>query len=206
MKIFIVEDNEELLSYLQHIFNKDIRFYIVGSATNAEDVLLLFGKANPDLVIVDIDLPGASGIDLLKELKALSSNVKALAYTGKEDRKTVIEAFRCGMDGYILKGGFPAELLQACVDIMEGGAPMSSRVASFFLENFRTEDCQYVECLGIRENEVMQHLSNGLTYKEIASKLDISPHTVRTHIKNIYEKLGARSRIEAINIAKENMI
>lgn len=203
MKILLVEDDEELLSCLQSVLNKEARLSVVGVATNAEDAFYLISKTCPDLIIVDIGLPGMSGIELLKDLKASSLSLKVMAYSGKEDKETVFSAFRAGISGYILKGGSPKELVQAAFDVMEGGAPMSPRVARFIVENFKGVDSQYIECLGNRENEVMLHLSKGLTYKEIALELDISPHTVRTHIKNIYEKLGVKSRFEAIKFSKE---
>ena len=203
MKISIVEDDVLLRENLKLLLSGESGITVVSVYGTAEEALQGIKKARPDILLTDIGLPGMSGIDLIRNVKDLIPDLEIMAHTVFDDRETVFSAIKAGASGYILKGSTPRDLIDALHTLAKGGSPMSPKIARKVIREFQDEgvDDQYI--LSHREIEIVKEIENGLTYKDIASKLAISPHTVHTHIKNIYEKLHAKDRPEALVTARK---
>jgi DNA-binding NarL/FixJ family response regulator len=152
---------------------------------------------------MDINLPGINGIDCIRQVKGKAPTTQFMMFTVYENDEKVFEALKAGASGYLLKNTGLVQLIEALKELHNGGSPMSSNIARKLVTVFREEkkDITPVEKLSNRENEILQLLSKGLLYKEIADKLSISVNTVRQHIHKIYEKLHVQNRTEAINKA-----
>jgi two-component system NarL family response regulator len=207
MQIAIVEDNHLLLENLRLLLDGETGISVVGAFLTAEDALQELAACKPDVMLVDLDLPGISGIELIRRVKAKSPEIDSMAYTIFEDRETVFSAIKAGASGYILKGSSPRELVESLNNLFHGGAPMSPKIARKVIQEFQEKTVAGdKDLLSQREKVIVKGIEQGLTYKNIAEKLHISPHTVHTHIKNIYEKLQAKDRIEAISKARRKGI
>lgn len=204
--ICIVEDDCQLLNNLSLLLQGEPGFSVVAAVTNAEEALDSVDWTSVDLLLADIDLPGMSGVELIRSLKATHQALNCMAYTIYEDRSTVFAAIRAGACGYLLKGSSPRELIESLHELHAGGAPMSPKIARKVILDIQGEETGATDAestlLSSREIEILQHVERGLSYKAIATALHISPHTVHTHIKNIYEKVQARSRSEALRKAR----
>ena len=156
----------------------------------------------PQVVIMDIGLPGASGIDCLRALAPVMPNTQFLMYTMYEDDQRVFDALKAGAHGYILKNGDPARIVAAIHEVSRSGAPMSATVARRVVAHFHSagRSDQALNGLTAREVEVLQLLSEGLLYKEIAERLDLSTNTIGQHVHRIYGKLHVQNRTEAVNL------
>jgi DNA-binding NarL/FixJ family response regulator len=203
IRIIVVEDDRCLLENLTRLLGRRGDFEVAGCFTNAEDAL----AANPwqagDVLIADIDLPGISGIELIARVKETQPEVLPLAHTIYEDRDTVFAALTAGAFGYLVKG-CTAEVLETSIrDLVRGGAPMSPPIARRLLDRF-LQDSPPEESAALSEREagLLRLVAQGLIYKEIGEQLGISPHTVHTHIKNIYGKLHATDRQHALRRAR----
>lgn len=158
----------------------------------------------PDVVLMDIGLPGMSGIDCIRQLKETFPRCQIMMLTVFEDHDRIYESLLAGASGYLVKKTPPAKLLEAIRDVHAGGSPMSNQIARRVVEAFRasgssgSKDTSRLDALSTREQEILACLSQGLLYKEIAARLGISIETVRTHIRNVYQKLQVRSRTEAL--------
>ena len=208
MKLMIVEDNENLLQSLQILLDGDSGIVIVGAFPNAELALAAIHHCSPDILLSDLGLPGMTGIELIKEVKKQLPAVESIAYTMYEDRDSVFSALKAGASGYILKGCPPRELVEALHSLHKGGAPMSPKIARKVISEFR-ENSHNDEniVLSRKETEILRLIEEAMSYKAISDKLFISPHTVHTHIKHIYEKLQAKDRREALlNARKQGII
>ena len=203
--ICIVDDNVELSEALEEIIHMSEECVNIGMFNNAQDAIKNIPLLKPDVVLMDINLGvGESGIDCVKELKPIMPSTNFLMCTVYEDDDKIFEALKAGASGYILKKTTPAKLLEAIKELNEGGAPMSNQIArkvvSLFQEkiNIPTDKEQFG--LSKREEEILGHVSKGLSYKEIGTTLSISPETVKKHVFHVYEKLHVTNRIEAINL------
>jgi two-component system NarL family response regulator len=202
-----VEDNLLLLENLRLLLDGETGIEVVGAFATAEEALSHTQECAPDIMLTDLDLPGISGIQLIKRTKAKLPNLDIMVFTISEDRETVFSAIKAGACGYIIKGSTPRELVESLNSLFQGGAPMTPRIARKLITEFHEEAViQEQELLSQREKEIVRSIEQGLSYKEIADKLFISPHTVHTHIKNIYEKLQAKDRNEAISKARRKGI
>ncbi|HAK89278.1 MAG TPA: DNA-binding response regulator [Nitrospiraceae bacterium] len=210
MRLAIVEDNPLLLESLRLVLGGEKDINVVGAFGSAEDALAAIEKDNPEIMpqvmVVDLGLPGMSGVDLIREIKEESPDIEIIAHTIFEDKENVFAALKAGASGYLLKGNGPRELIEGIHNLHEGGAPMSPKIARKVIIEFQEEGVQEQYLLTHREKEIVKEIENGLSYKEIAVKFNISPHTVHTHIKKIYEKLHAKDRKEALVKARKKGI
>lgn len=206
MKLIIVEDDPILLESLKLLLSGETGISMVGAYGNAEDALRALNKVRPEVMLADLGLPGMSGIELIRRAKEEMPQLEIMAHTVFEDRENVFSAIKAGASGYILKGSSPREIVEAIHEINKGGAPMSPKIARKVIHEFQDESVgdQYV--LSQRERDIVKCIEQGLTYKEISLRLAISSHTVHTHIKNIYEKLQAKDRNEALIKARKTGI
>ncbi|WP_210488184.1 response regulator transcription factor [Rufibacter aurantiacus] len=210
IKILLYEDNAPLREGLSMLFNGTEGFTVVGAFQNCTQVLQQVTQLVPDVILMDIDMPGMGGIAGLKLIRSQFDKVKVVMLTVFDDNQNVLEAMQAGADGYLLKKTPPAKLMEAIVDVYEGGAPMTSSVARQVLQLFahqtpKTTAAQYQ--LSDREKEVLHWLVNGYSYKMVAAQLFISLETVRSHVKKIYEKLQVNSKSEAVAKAfKDNIL
>jgi DNA-binding NarL/FixJ family response regulator len=200
IKVAIIEDNHALRNSLENLFNQTGGMQCVASLKNLLNVVNDLNSDIPDVVLMDIGLPGISGIDGVKIVHNYFPSVRILMFTVFEDDDKIFDSICAGASGYLLKKTAPDEIVKAIMDLYAGGAPMSPSIASRTLHIFREKLRPELPDYGLtsRESEVLEFLSEGLSYQKIADKLMISLSTVRTHIINIYEKLQVNSKIEAI--------
>lgn len=202
IKICIVEDLKEVREGMVSLLSLDERFEVLAAFTNAEVAEEELPAWQPDIVIMDINLPGMSGIDCIKKVKSLCPTTQFIMFTIYENDEKVFDALSAGASGYLLKRTALARIVEALIELHEGGAPMSTQIARKVINRLRVNEVHDdLLLLSARENEVLQLLSKGLLYKEIAEKLGISVGTIRQHIHKIYEKLHVQNRTEAINKA-----
>jgi DNA-binding NarL/FixJ family response regulator len=200
IKVAIVEDTATVRETIVMFLENTEGYTCVGVYSNAEDALEALPKVNPHIVIMDIGLPGVSGIDCIRKLKPVCTGTQFLVCTVFEDDGKIFEAIQAGATGYLLKQTPPTKILAAVRDLYEGGSPMSGAIARriFNLMQAPKKHDEF-EQLSDREKEVITLLAKGFRYKEISSQLNISFFTVSTHVHNIYEKLQVQSRTEAVN-------
>lgn len=202
--VAIVEDNNDIRYALEQIIDMADGYQLVGSCVNGEEAISAIPHYRPQVVLMDINLGGISGIEVVRKLKEEMPETLFMMCTIYEEDEKIFEALRAGASGYILKKTAPDKLLNAITELYEGGAPMSSQIARKVVATFKNKTSAAVsaESLGVlsrREKEILESLSKGLLYKEIADILYISPQTVRKHVYHIYEKLHVSNRIEAVN-------
>lgn len=196
----IVEDEMQISTAIAALINGSEGFSCIHVYGNAEDAILNIPKMDLDVVLMDIHLPGKSGIECVAILKPLCPKTQFMMFTSYEDTESVFKALKAGATGYLTKTTQPSKILDAITDVHKGGSPMSSHIARKIVTSFQVvEDNKELQKLSIREKEILDLLSKGLRYKEIADQLFLSTETVRTHIRNIYEKLQVNSRTDALN-------
>ncbi len=200
INVGIVEDEKQIREGIAVLVNGSEGFRCVHTYASAEDAIAGLPAAAPDVVLMDIHLPGMSGIECIQVLRARCPKTQFIMFTSFEDTELVFKALRVGASGYLTKTTQPSRILDAIVDTHKGGSPMSSHIARKVVSSFyETEDNKELQKLSAREKEILNLLSEGFRYKEIADKLFLSTETVRTHIRNIYQKLQVNSRTEALN-------
>lgn len=200
IRISIVEDLTEVREGLVELIQSDGELMLVGSFKDAESAIEKLPDLHADVVLMDINLPGMSGIDCIKSVKEKCPDTQFMMFTVYENDEKVVQALRAGATGYLLKRTEPKRILESIKELNQGGSPMSSNIARKLLTIFVHEKAvTKKEILSDRENEVLQLLADGLLYKEIAERLYIGHGTVRQHIHNIYEKLHVSNRTEAVN-------
>jgi len=200
VKVSIVEDLDEVREGLAGLIRSDKELLLLDTFENAESAIKTIPSNCPDIVIMDINLPGMSGIDCIRKVKDKCRNTQFMMFTVYENDEKVLEALQAGATGYLLKKTDPQRILESIKELSSGGSPMSSNIARKLVNVFfNSKRPGRKEILTDRENEVLQLLADGLLYKEIADKLFIAHGTVRQHIHNIYEKLHVQNRTEAVN-------
>ena len=200
IKVSIVEDLAEVREGLAELVRSDRELLLIGSFENAETAIQKLPLLQADIVLMDINLPGMSGIDCIKSIKQKCPSTQFMMFTVYENDENVLQALRAGATSYLLKRTEPQRILESIKELNQGGSPMSSNIARKVLNIFLHEKViTKKEILSNRENEVLQLLADGLLYKEIAERLYITHGTVRQHIHNIYEKLHVQNRTEAVN-------
>lgn len=202
LRVSIVEDDNTIRETLHSLFIFEEGMECFSVHSNAEDALMRLNGTYPEVIIMDINLPGASGIDCVRQLSQRCKGTQYLMYTVHDDDHRVFEALKAGANGYILKSSTPDQILEAVRELAEGGSPMSAHVARRVVQHFRPAqdrsnvgDAELTE----REHGVLGLLAEGLLYKEIAERLGITTGTVKQHIHRIYEKLHVQNRTEAVN-------
>ena len=203
ISIAIVEDLDEVRDGLKNFISLSTDFKILDTFKTAEEALYEIPRLQPDIVIMDINLPGMNGIECIRQVKHKSPNTQFMMFTVYENDEKVFEALKAGASGYLLKNTGLVQLIEALKELHTGGSPMSANIARKLVTVFRDNQkgVELVENLSGRENEILLLLAKGLLYKEIAEQLAISVSTVRQHIHHIYEKLHVQNRTEAINKA-----
>jgi DNA-binding NarL/FixJ family response regulator len=200
ISVSIVEDTDKLRATLARVLNRAEGFRCLSQYANAEDALKDLPQVRPDVVLMDINLPGMNGVQCVRQLKTLLPQIQVMMLTVYEDTENIFNALAAGASGYMLKRTSSKELLEAIQDVQRGGSPMTMHIARKVVQSFQhtSASAQATENLSEREQQVLDLLSQGLMYKEIAEKLGISYETVHTYIRRIYEKLQVRTRTEAV--------
>ena len=199
MKIAIFEDNPKFRESLEFIIVTTEDMELCGSFEDTSKIRQRIEAVQPDVVLMDINIPGTNGIDAVKEIRKDFPNVRVCMQTIFEDDDKVFASLCAGASGYILKNTAPDKILQAIREVADGGAFFTPSIAKKILTNFQQQPlhAEYI-MLSEKEKEVLKHLVDGLSYKMIADKLNLSFHTIHSHIKNIYEKLHVNSKGEAV--------
>lgn len=199
-RVGIVEDDRSMRDNLAEFIAGTPGFACVTACPNAEEALRSFPHSTPDVALVDINLPGKSGLELVRELRKLCPQTQIIMLTVEEDTKKVFESLKAGATGYLVKHVPPNEILEAIQEVHGGGAPMSSHIARMVVTALREPaPPQAAQTqLSARELEILRLLACGDRSKEIADKLGIGVGTVNTHVRHVYEKLHVRSRAEAV--------
>lgn len=202
--IAILEDEEIIRNSLITLLCVQPDLEIAGTFETGESALEALTQKPVDVLLFDINLPGITGIETISRLKAVHPQIQCMAITSYDDADNIFNALKAGATGYMLKNIQPDKLGEAIKEIYAGGSPMSSQIARKVVLEFANlkEDILYSAALSRRENEILQLLAKGFRYKEISAQLFISVETVRTHIRNIYEKLQVKTRDEAIRKVK----
>jgi DNA-binding NarL/FixJ family response regulator len=200
IRVSIVEDNARLRGSLAKLIELSPGFECVSEHVSGEDALAALPKLKPEVVLMDINLPGMNGVECVRQLKPLLPTVQVMMLTVYENTELIFQALSAGATGYLLKQTPPAELLDAVREVYGGGSPMTGHIARKVVASFQrsASSTREMESLTPREKQVLDYLAKGFLYKEIAEAMSISYDTVHTHIRKIYEKLHVRSRTEAV--------
>ena len=208
IKIAIVEDLEEVTEGLVAFIQQDNMLQHIASYRTAEAAVFDLPILNPDIVIMDINLPGINGIECVRKVKAVAPAIQFMMFTVYENNDDVFEALKAGASGYLLKKTAPLQIIESIKDLYNGGSPMSASIAQKLVQFFMQQNNpgynnqvqnKAADSLSSREKEVLTLVSKGLLYKEIAHQLNISFHTVKQHIGKIYQKLHVQNKTEALN-------
>ncbi len=215
IRILMYEDNDMLRQSLQTLLEMDGRFVVVAAYAYPQSIIKDVQEYQPFVILMDIDMPGKNGVEAVQELRNGNSEVPVIMLTVFEDNENIFNALCAGASGYLLKKSNPSQIINAILDVLDGGAPMTSSIARKVLQLFPRTAKQPKEAppsepgtgnLTAREQELIRLFAKGYSYKMIAAELSISVETVRTHIKNIYKKMQVHSAIEAANKAREKGI
>jgi DNA-binding NarL/FixJ family response regulator len=202
VSILIYEDNDLLRESISGLLSLNESYTIVGAFNNALSIEEQFNSRKIDLILMDIDMPGMTGIEAVKKIRATGSDVPILMITVFDDNQNVFDALRFGATGYLLKKHISTKLYSSIDEILAGGAPMSPSIARMVIQSMQVKPASADPYhLTLREKEVLQLLAKGNSYKLIASILEITIDTVRAHIKKVYEKLKVHSQTEAVSKA-----
>jgi len=203
ISVAIVEDLDAVRNGLKDFISLSTDFLVVGVFKTGEEALAELPKISPDIVIMDINLPGMNGIECIRRVKDKSPGTQFMMFTVYENDEKVFEALKAGASGYLLKNTGLLEIVESVKELYDGGSPMSANIARKLVNLVRDtgKETAFMDVLSNREKEILQLLAKGLLYKEIATQLQITTGTVRVHIHKIYEKLHVQNRTEAINKA-----
>ena len=202
-RIIIIEDDRLIREGFSNFINDDAFLVCVNSYGSCEQAIQNINKDLPEIVLMDIELPGMSGIEGTKIIKKINPKINIIAVTVHESAQIVFDALCAGASGYLTKNISPQKLIEAIKETIDGGASMSTNIAKLVIGSFHKN---YKSPLTQRETEVLQAMSKGKTYTMVAIELHINKETVRSHIKNIYMKLEVNSKAEAIEVATQNKL
>lgn len=214
-KVLLIDDNYEHLVGIRELLNLEGTFDVVGIATNINVGLNLIKKYQPEIVLLDMNMPEKDGLQGILEIAQLDLDTKVLALSGYDDADLIFRAMKIGAKGYVLKTMASAQLIYAIEEVLNGKIylplALSSRFFEYFQQSFReetakqeTEEENLLSYLTQREEEVLELLTQGITYKGVANKLFISETTVKTHVNNIFQKLQVNDRTQAVLYAINN--
>jgi DNA-binding NarL/FixJ family response regulator len=200
LKVALVEDQPKVRESWTRLINSFPDLSCVCACATGEEAVRLIPQKQPDVILMDIFLPRMSGIECTARLKVLLPQVQIVILTAMDDQELVFMALEAGADGYLLKRTKPSDLRTALLDVLGGGAPMTSQIARRVIESFRQKARTRDETihLSVREEQILAHLCQGYSNKQIAGKLELSIDTICSHLKHVYEKLHVSSRTEAV--------
>ncbi len=200
--VSIVEDDVKVRGSLARLIDSTEGFSCVSQHPDAENALKEIPVIKPEIVLMDINLPGMDGVECVRQLKQLLPSTQIVILTVYENTNIIFGALTAGASGYLLKRSSPEQIIEAIRDVHNGGSPMSSHIARKVVASFQkvTNPIREYEKLSTREQQVLDYLAKGFLYREIAEILKITYATVHTHVRHIYEKLQVRSRTEAVTI------
>jgi len=203
MKTIVVEDDRLLRENIEILLKGDARIEFVKAFATAEQTLEQLTDLPCEIMLMDLGLPGMSGIDLIREVKKINPDIEIMVHTVFEDRDTIFSAIKAGASGYLLKGTSPSMMIDALYELYNGGAPMTPKIAKIVIREFHETTMTDEYLLTPREMSILKGIEKGLSYKELAEKYNISHHTVHSHIKNIYGKLQSKNRRDALYKARK---
>jgi DNA-binding NarL/FixJ family response regulator len=201
MRVLIVDDHPVTRDGLRSALSTSDEIKIVGEASTGEEAVQAVKELDPEVVFMDVRMPGMGGLEATKEIQHMSPETKVILFTVEESRAAVADAIRAGVSGYLLKDASAKELLDAANLAMEGKVMIHPSLTRAFIEEVQYVDHRTDTPLSRRESEILQKVAYGASTKEVAHDLGISPHTVKTHLERIFEKLGANDRAQAVAIA-----
>lgn len=202
-RVLIIEDDTDLRSCFELIVNSSDNFVVSESFSSAELAIKSLKKRKPDIVLVDLELPGISGIEAIKKIKEESPKSECIIVTVYDDSEMVFQGLKAGASGYIIKSSNFLEIIRALEEISSGGAPMTPQIARMVIDNMHMNPNSP---LSVRETEVLRLTAEGKSYSEISSELFISKATTRSHTRNIYAKLNVNTKSQAIELAKKDKL
>lgn len=201
IRVSIIEDDETIRDGYAFLINSNEGYKIISTYPSYEDAAKKIAQDNPDVILLDVELPGLSGIDAIPKLKKLIPDVHILILTVYEQDLLIFRALGNGASGYLTKNTAPEKIIGAIYEVMEGGGPMSAHIARMVIQSFQRNEASP---LTRRETEILEQIATGKSRKRIAQELFIDLETVKSHIKNIYHKLNVHSKADAIKTAKDN--
>lgn len=199
ISVAVVEDTTHIADLLEALIKGTAGYRMVGRFGSAEEAQIQIQELKPDVAIIDIHLPGESGLELIGRLKPKLKDTQFMVFTVFEDPEIIFQALAAGATGYLIKSTPPVKILEAISEIARGESPMSGNIARTIISKFQPQPNRFISLLTDREKETLEWMAKGYRYKEIADKLFISIDTVRSHVRHIYEKLEVQSKTEALN-------
>ena len=201
VRIVIIEDDETIRESYAYLINEAEGYAVVNTYSSAENALKGIKADDPHIVLLDVELPGISGLDAIPRIKALVEDVYIIMLTVYDHQQTVFDALGKGAAGYLTKSVAPSKIIEALGEVMDGGGPMSANIARMVVHSFqRSQESPLTR----RETEILEQIADGKTRSRIASEMFIDLETVKSHLKNIYSKLDVHSRADAIKTARQN--
>jgi DNA-binding NarL/FixJ family response regulator len=201
IRIVIIEDDETIRQAYTYLINEAAGYIVVNAYSSAENALKNIRQDDPHIVLLDVELPGMSGLEAIPKLKSQVEDIYIIMLTVYDHQQTVFDALSRGASGYLTKSTPPAKIISALSEVMEGGGPMSANIARMVVHSFQKSQ---ESPLTRRETEILEQIADGKTRSRIASEMFIDLETVKSHLKNIYAKLDVHSRADAIKTAKQN--
>ncbi|GMU96324.1 MAG: response regulator transcription factor [Ignavibacterium album] len=198
INVAIIEDDEKIRNNIKTLLNDSQNIKCVADYSDAESAILEISKVAPDVILVDINLPKMTGIEFVIKIKEILSTTLPIMLTVYDDFQNIYHSLQAGAFGYLLKTASPDEILNSIIEVYQGGSPMSAQIARKIVQSFHKEIKDKSSELTNRELEILQLLTKGYLYKEIAYHLNISSNTVHNHLRKIYEKLQVNNRTEAV--------
>lgn len=201
LRIVLIEDDKVIRESYAFLINQNPDFNVVNTYSSAEEAIKSIKNDDPHVVLLDVELPGMSGLDAIAKIKSIVEDVYIIMLTVYDHQQTVFEALSKGASGYLTKDSTPEKIIEAMREVVLGGGPMSANIARLVVNSFQKNP---TTPLTKRETEILEQIADGKTRSRIASELFIDLETVKSHLKNIYSKLEVHSRADAIKTAKQN--